>query len=129
MQTIPLQSIPNQEFTIQLNNNLFDITIRETNGCMSVSITINSVLTIENMRIVAGMRLIPSQYEEAGNFIFASNNEDLPFYTEFGNSQQLVYVTAAELAIIRAPVAPPITASYFNPLAALPLRFSPQGYT
>ena len=36
--------------------------------------------------------------------------------------------SAAELAVFRAPRTDPITAASFNPIAPLPLRFSPQNY-
>lgn len=145
-QQVPLQSIPNQDFTITLDGNLFGIGLHTTNGVMSVSMTINGIDTLDNIRTVAGSPLIPSKYEEAGNFMFVTQNQALPDYDQFGTSQILLYFTAAELAAYRAPVnvyvvegsgdtptpssptIPTVTASYFNPLAALPLRFAPQGY-
>lgn len=128
-QQIPLQALPNQEFTIVLDNNQWDISIKDTNGVMSVSFTLNDNVIIENLHAAAGMRLIPSQYEEAGNFIFNTANFALPDYTQFEITQYLLYFSAAELAAIRTTTSPPITAAFFNPIAALPLRFAPQGYT
>jgi hypothetical protein len=127
-QQVPIQGLPNQQFSITLDNNIWDFSIKATNGVMSVSLGLNGGQVIENMRAVAGMRLIPSRYEEAGNFVFYTQNFDLPDYTQFNISQSLIYYSAAELAVIRNPVRPPITASYFNGIAALPLRFRPQGY-
>lgn len=128
MQTIPIQPLPNQQFTIVLDNSFFDIAIHTTNGVMSVSIAINNMPVIENLRAVAGMRLIPSQYEEMGNFRFSTQNNALPDYAQFGLTQTLLYFSAEELAELRTPVTPPIKASNFNPFVSLPLRFSPQGY-
>lgn len=127
-QQVPIQVLPNQEFSISLNGNLFDITLKTTDGVTSVSMVINGIDTIDNLRCVAGSPLIPSRYEEAGNFMFLTLNEALPIYTEFNTSQILAYFTAAELAVYRAPPALQLTADYFNPLGALPLRFAPQGY-
>lgn len=126
--SIPIQAIPNQNFSINLDNNLFDITLRTTNGITSASFTINGTDTIDNIRCVAGSVLIPYAYLEAGNFMFLTNNYQFPIYTQFNISQTLVYFTAAELATIRDPYSLPITAADFNPLGALPLRFAPQGY-
>jgi hypothetical protein len=128
-QTIPIQALPNQEFTVVLDSNTWDFTIRETNAVMSVTLVLNGTTDIENLRAVAGMRVIPSQYEEAGNFIFSTQNYALPDYTQFGISQNLLYYSAMELAAIRVPTPVPITAAWFNPIAALPLRFQPIGYT
>jgi hypothetical protein len=127
-QQIPIQVIANQAFTAILDGNTWDFAIKSTNGVMSVSLTLNSVDLIDNARAVAGMRIIPSRYEEAGNFAFYTQNFDLPDYNQFNITQALVYYSAAELAAIRTPPAPPITATYFNPIAALPLRFSPKNY-
>lgn len=128
-QTIPIQALPNQELTVVLDGNTWDVTIRATNGVMSITLVLNGVIDIENLRVVAGMRVIPSEYEEAGNFVFITQNFALPEYPQFGVSQSLIHFSAAELAVIRSPKPPPILASYFNPIAALPLRFSPVGYT
>lgn len=126
---VPIQSIPNQKFSITLDNNIFDISIRATNRVMSVSLSINSVETISNLRAVSGGLIIPSRYEEAGNFMFITGNYDLPDYTKFNVTQSLIYFTAAELASYRLPPTVPLNDSFFNPIAAFPLRYKPQNYT
>lgn len=94
-----------------------------------VSLALNSNVVINGARAVAGSFIIPSQYQEAGNFFFVTQNFLLPYYTEFNVTQALVYISAAELAVLRQkPSSPFITAANFNPIADLPLRFSPQGY-
>jgi hypothetical protein len=128
MQTIPIQPIPNQAFSIVLNNNQWDFIIKACNGIMAVSLTLNNVIIIENIRVVANQIIIPYQYLESGNFLFLTQNSELPNYTQFGITQTLIYLTAEELANLRTPIAPPIKADNFNPLGGLPLRFSPQGY-
>lgn len=125
MQNIPLQIIPNQSFSIVLDNNQWNFVLKTTNGVTAVSLTLNNNSVIENMRAVANQKIIPSQYEEAGNFMFLTQNFQLPDYTQFGITQILVYITASELEAFRAPIIPPITAANFNPIAALPVRFAP----
>ena len=127
-QQIPIQAIPNQEFTVSLNNNSWDITLKTTAGQISASLSLNNTVILSNARCVSGMRIIPSQYEENGNFIFSTQNFQLPNYEQFNLTQFLLYFSAAELAAIRVLTPQPITAAYFNQIAALPLRFSPQGY-
>ena len=126
--TVPIQSVPNQSFSINLNGVAFGITIRYTAGVMAMSLTINGVDTIDNIRVVAGSPVIPSQYQENGNFMFLTSSFQLPIYTAFNVSQQLVYFTAAELATYRAAVSPPFTVAQLNPIAQAPLRLLPQGY-
>jgi hypothetical protein len=129
MLQLPIQSLPNQQFQAVLDGNAWDFTLRSTNGVMSATLALNGTTVVENARCVVGSFVIPSQYEEAGNFLFLTANNVLPDYTLFGNTQSLIYVSAAELVTFRAPpVSPFITAASFNSIAALPLRFSPQGY-
>lgn len=132
---VPLQQIPNQSFAITLDGNLFNVVLKKCNGVMAMSLSINGEDTIDNLICAACAPIIPAAYLETGNFMFITANNQLPDYRQFGNTQSLFYFTAAELAAFRvAPVAaspavPTVTAAFFNPIAGLPLRFAPQGYT
>lgn len=128
MQVIPLKVIPNQSFSIVLDNSVWNFIIKTTNGIMSVTISLDNVIILEGIRAVANEVIIPAKYQEAGNFLFLTQNFQLPDYTQFGITQLLVYVTAAELAVARTPPTGIITASDFNSIAALPLRFALIGY-
>lgn len=129
MMQLPILAIPNQTFTIILDNNSWNLTLKTAVDTTIVSLDLNGNDVIDSVRAAAGSLIIPSQYEEAGNFFFTTANFQLPFYTEFNTTQSLLYVSAAELAAFRT--APPdiITAANFNPIAPPPLRFAPQGYT
>ncbi len=130
MLQLPIKALPNQEFQAVLDGNAWDFTIRSTNGVMSMTFVLNGAVVIENIRCVSGALLIPSRYEESGNFLFLTANNQLPDYELFGMTQSLIYLSAAELAIYRSPPASPVvTAASFDPIAALPLRFTPQGYS
>lgn len=128
MQTIALQQTANQSFSVTLDNNQWNITLKATNGVMSVTLILNNVTVISNMRCVAGTLLIPSKYQESGNFLITTANFDLPDYSQFNATQFLIYISAVELEVLRLPPALPIKASDFNSIAALPLRFAPDGY-
>ena len=105
MQTLTLQAIPNQEFTVSLDGVLYDVRLIETNGCMSVDIMRAGVVVELGARCVAGQALIDYAVQENGfgNFIFltGNNNTDLPYYDQFGTTQTLIYASAAELAAVR----------------------------
>lgn len=132
---VPLQQLPSQQFTITLDNNRFQLTPKLTNGQTSVSIDLNGSAILSNARAASCAPIIPEIYQESGNFIFLTANEQLPNYQQFGLTQTLYYFSAAELAVFRAspvaasPMVPTVTANYFNPFGGLPLRFKPQGYT
>ena len=106
MQTIQLQNIPNQEFTINLEGVLFKITLRAIYDCMYCDVIANGVAVVSGARCVAGYQIMPSVYQEgvAGNFSFLTQNHELPWWEEFGISQYMLYATAAELASVRTNV-------------------------
>ncbi len=128
MQQIPLQAVPTQSFSVILDGNQWDWRIELVNDAIAVSILRNGTLIINGLNIVGGMRIIPSEYEEAGNFVLVTMNQQIPDYTKFGTGQQLIYLSAEELSAIRVPPPPVLTTIYFDPNAALPLRIFPQGY-
>lgn len=97
MQIINLQNIPNQRFSVFLDGNNWDIRIIATNGCMSVDITINGVVILTGARVVAGTPVIPYKALMNGNLLFLTQNDALPNYTQFNNTQFLYYASIAEL--------------------------------
>lgn len=99
------------------------------NGAIAVSLTLNGADIIDNARAVAGMRIIQSLYKQNGNFAIISTNQTVPDYTQFGTTQFLVYISIAELSVSQSPPNTQVPAVYFDPIAPLPLRFAPQGYT
>lgn len=129
MMQIPLQALPNQEFSLILDGNSWDISLKTTDGITSASLTLNGVDILDGAPVVAGAWIIQAAYQNSGNFFFVTHNFQLPAYTQFGVSQSLIYASQAEINALDAPAPPPIKASNFNPIAALPLRFAPIGYT
>lgn len=98
---IALSPIPNQSLSIRLDDHLYDIKIKQSNGCMSVTIARDNVTILDNIRAVAQFPLIPYDYLENGNFIISTENDDLPDYTQFGITQFLIYFSELELGTIR----------------------------
>ena len=101
MQNIPLQAIPNQLITVNLNDNVYNITIKEARGIMASSIVINNELIQEGIRIESGYPLIPYLYQEIGNFILLTMDFEYPYYTNFGITQFLIFANQSELEQIR----------------------------
>lgn len=131
MQQIPLQQLPNQSFSLILDSNQWAFLIKTVEGVTVISLTLNGNDIIDSALAVSGSFIIPAQYLEngAGNFFFVTQNNELPYYTAFNITQSLIYISAAELTTLRTLPGPKITAADFNPIAALPLRFQPSGYT
>lgn len=104
MRTINLIAIPNQSLSVRLDDVRYEFRFKETNGIMMVDITRNDVVILSGQRIVAGTPLIPYTYLEHGNFFILTEDEDLPYYTQFGITQSFVYLTVAEIEAIRAGI-------------------------
>lgn len=102
MNNLSLQQIPNQAFSITLDGDRYVISIVETSGVMSVSISRNDVAIIENVRATAGTFILPYEYEENGNFLFFNINEEIIYYPNFGNTQNLIYLSVDDLNYLRA---------------------------
>lgn len=103
MQIIPLQSIPNQSFSVQLDNINFDLRLHDCGNIMAVDIIVNNVPLLSGIRAVNGFPIIPTRYLEApvGNFMFANaldNDDEYPYWDRFGTDQILVYASPQELA-------------------------------
>jgi hypothetical protein len=101
---IQLAALPSQSFSIRRDDNLYNITIRETNGCMSATVVRNNITLLSDVRLVAQFPIIPYYYLESGNFIINTLDDDLPDWTKFGISQSLFYASESEIAGLRAGV-------------------------
>jgi hypothetical protein len=128
MMQVPIQQLPNQSFSIALDSNQWAFTLKTCQDTTVASLTLNGTVILDSARCAAGSFIIPSRYEESGNFFFVTQNDQLPHYTQFNVMQSLIYISAAELAALRTAKTLPLAATDFNPIAALPLRFSPQNY-
>lgn len=98
MKEIPIKQFPRQSLSVVLEGSLYELSLKECNGIMAVTVVRDGVTIVSNRRAVAGVPVIPSGYLEEGNFLILTNNEDLPYYTKFEGSDIFVYVTAEELA-------------------------------
>ncbi|MCD1124805.1 hypothetical protein LPW36_01940 [Jinshanibacter sp. LJY008] len=99
MKKINLAVTPNQSFSILLDGHNYEITLKETRGVMSCTIIRDEITILSGCRIVAGYPLIPYEYLETGNFIFLTDNDELPNWEKF-STQTLLYASQAELEVI-----------------------------
>ena len=105
MKTLTITATPNQSFSARLDNSLFDIAIKTINDTACIDVSRDGVALIKGARITPGTPIFPYSYLETGNFLFTTLNDDLPDYTKFGISQNIYYITAAELEAIYASAA------------------------
>lgn len=98
MRTISLDAVPNQQLSVTLDDNRWDITIKECNGVMCATLTLNDVLLLSGQRMVAGSPVIPYKHMQGdGNFWLLTENDELPYYNRFGVDQEFVYASPGEI--------------------------------
>lgn len=99
MRTIPLDAVPNQSLSLNLDGNRWNVVIKEARGIMFMDLALNDQTIMLGQRVVAGTPAIPYRHLQTnGNFLFLTDNDELPYWTQFGSSQQLVYVSPGEVA-------------------------------
>lgn len=101
MRLIPLAALPNQTFTATLEGYRFEITLKAGRACLVCDIAVDGVQRVAGSHVLAGEMLIPYRYLEAGNFILTTVDDVLPSWGQLGVTQQLYYLTAAELEAMR----------------------------
>lgn len=97
MLNIPLESLPNQKLSVQLDGDFYDLELNACNNIMSCNITRNNTVLQTGIRIVSGYPLLPYAYQEKGNFIFLTRDENYPDYLQFSVNQFLFYFSADEI--------------------------------
>lgn len=103
-QLIELQQIPNQSFTVVLNQRRYDIRLIQTAELMCVDIQRDGVMIVQGSRCLPHTPLIPYKYLEnaMGNFIFTTQDGNFPVYTDIGITCFLLYFSNDEMEAARA---------------------------
>lgn len=98
MRVIPLSPIPNQSFSVRLDDTRFVVRLKEANGVMVADVERNSVTILRATRVLAGELIIPYRYMQVGNFLLTTVDDELPDWRQFGGTQSLLYLSPAEVA-------------------------------
>lgn len=101
MLNIPLQAIPNQSLSVQIDQKTYDIRLRDCGNIMAVDIAIDNVDIVLGVRAVPQNFIIPYRYLENGNFFITSLEDEYPDWRRFGLDQFLIYASQAELTDAR----------------------------
>lgn len=98
MKNIPLEALPNQSLTVNVDDLRWYLRIKECNGVMACDVSLNDEPLLLGTRICPGTPIIPYEYLQGnGNFLLLVDNEDLADWEKFGVSQSLVYVSPEEI--------------------------------
>ena len=99
MRQIPLQSVPNQSLSFTQDENRWEVTIKQAATSMIADVTINDVRVISGVRIPGDDFILPYTYMGVlqGNLMLTTQQELLPDWELFGQTQQLFYWTPDEM--------------------------------
>lgn len=98
MRIVPIEPLPNQELSINVDGNRWTLRIKIAITSMFADIFLNDEPVVLGQRIAIGTPVIPYEYlATAGNFIFLADNGERADWRKFNVSQQLLYVSPGEL--------------------------------
>ena len=102
MMELDLAAVPNQAFSVQMDAHFYDLAFRDVGGVMAATIARDGVTLISGARVTAGTPLLPYRHQqELGNFVLLTDRDQIPFWDQFGVTQFLRYLSAAEIAALR----------------------------
>lgn len=99
---IPLDDVPNQELTVRLDDARYVLRLKVAGAVMVADITRDGVTLLQGTRVLAGEPILPYKYQEAGNFLLITDDDELPAYEQFGVTQSLVYLSIAEIEALQS---------------------------
>lgn len=88
---IPLTKIPNQKFSILLDDVQYGIKIVTSLGISLISIEAEGVMLIENTRCMPNESILYDYQKKGGQFYWLSKDDSYPVYTGFGINYFLIY--------------------------------------
>lgn len=99
MRVVPFSAAPNQSFTITVDGTRWSLALKDCGEVLCVDVDRDGVAVLRATRALAGEAIIPYRYLQSGNFLFLTNGDELP---RPGGQQALVYLSAAEMAVLPA---------------------------
>ncbi len=102
MTIVSIQNIPNQMFSTVLNGRVYRIALRTIQGMTYMSVWLDNEIVFYNQLCVPNSFVNPYNYvSSGGKFYFECDNEEYPNYTQFGNTQKLLFLTEDEVGQIQ----------------------------
>jgi hypothetical protein len=95
MEQIPLDSVPNQQVSFNLNGAYWQLKLYESINFMCADISINGTPVINGVRCFGGVGLLPYGYmtqPDLGNLVFDSDAD----WSQFGSTCNLYHLESSE---------------------------------
>lgn len=98
-----VNTLPNQSLTFTEDGDFYELTLRATDNVMLMDIARNGTTLLTSHRCIDASLVLPKWKElSRGNFSFWNDQENYPWYEDFGVTTRLVYYSPEELAEARA---------------------------
>ena len=99
MYRLPIERIPNQIFTVVIDNISYRVALRNIQNLTFMSVWADGNLLFYNQLCVPNGFVNPYNYLSInGKFYFRCLNSDYPFFKNFGITQELMFYTPEEVA-------------------------------
>ena len=102
MTEVPLIAAPNQELSIELEEQDCTIQVRQLGNYTYLTLWVDSTLIVENAICMPGVAVLQGYIQEfSGNFVLVDSsdpeNQQLSDYTELGSRFLLLYLAEEEI--------------------------------
>lgn len=98
MRIVPLEALPNQELSINVDGNRWTLRIKVASSAMVADVYLGNTPMVLGCKIAAGTPMLPYSYlGTLGNFIFVVDDDESPDWKQFGIRQTLLYVSPGGL--------------------------------
>lgn len=98
MYNIPIQSIPNQIFSVMLDNVNYRVALRTIQGMTYMSVWANGDILFHSQLCTPNAYVNPYNYVGlGGKFYFRCSDGQYPYFENFGDTAELYFYTAGEI--------------------------------
>ena len=96
---VQLEQIPNQSFLLLVEEDLYIITLRTISTETYVTLLRNGEKLVDSIKAMPNQNILLYNYQfnEHGNFVFTSLDDEYPLFSNFGVSTFFQYVTKQEV--------------------------------
>lgn len=97
MQRIELQKTPSQNFTVNLDEHNFELTLRDIGSAMLMDLNVDGKPLAYGLLVEPNQPVLPYPHlTEYGNFVLLQEGNDYPTWETIGVNSSLYYMTQAE---------------------------------
>lgn len=97
MKQIELQQTPSQNFSLNLNDYNFEITLRDIGGAVLMDVTVDGNALANGLIVLPNQPILPYKHlTKYGNFVLICDTDSYPTWDTLGKSSVLYYMTPQE---------------------------------